>query len=223
MSLKSSEGLDVQLNKGRDEMRKLKGILVAAGVLLILTGLSLQSIPDEQTTTLWEELPDEEVQAYIQKEEQTEDLAVDEPVAKIQYAEVRQPSEGLPQATGKVNEFTLEEARLLMKIAQAEAGNQGSDGMWLVMSVVLNRVKSPDYPDTLKEVIYQPYQFSSVNDGNFDGQETLSTDTHEALARIEAGDVAEEIIAFETINNRELDKYFCEAFTFRNHRFYTSK
>lgn len=47
------------------------------------------------------------------------------------------------------NEFTYEESQLLMGIAQAEAGNQGPDGMWLVMSVVLNRVNNPEFPDNI--------------------------------------------------------------------------
>ena len=37
--------------------------------------------------------------------------------------------------------------------------------MVAVGSVVLNRVKSPDFPNTISGVIYQPWAFTSVNDG----------------------------------------------------------
>ena len=49
---------------------------------------------------------------------------------------------------------------LLQKIAVSEAGNQGPDGMWLVMCVVMNRVESEDFPDTISEVINQKGQFT---------------------------------------------------------------
>jgi N-acetylmuramoyl-L-alanine amidase len=117
------------------------------------------------------------------------------------------------------NEFTYEEAQLLMGIAEAEAGNQGPDGMWLVMSVVLNRVKSPEFPDSIKAVIYQESQFYAKGIGKTE----ISPECHEALARIERGDVAPQIIAFERTTNKTLEKYFSSAFGYRDHQFYTLK
>lgn len=117
-------------------------------------------------------------------------------------------------------EITYEEAQLLLKVAQAEAGNQGSDGMWLVMSVVLNRVNNSEFPDSITDVINQKYQFSTVLNGSIDKVE-ISPECHEALARIERGDIAPEIIAFETTKSKTLDKYFSCAFTYRDHQFYT--
>ena len=128
-------------------------------------------------------------------------------------------------------EITYEEAQLLLKVAQAEAGNQGSDGMWLVMSVVMNRTTEDSWPSTIKEVIYENhktkegkvvYQFSTAGNGSIDKVE-ISPECHEALARIERGDVAPEIIAFETTKSKTLDKYFSCAFTYRDHQFYTMK
>ena len=36
-----------------------------------------------------------------------------------------------------------------------------------VGAVVLNRVKSPGFPNTIREVIFQKNQFSAVSDGQF--------------------------------------------------------
>ena len=55
-----------------------------------------------------------------------------------------------------VIEMNIDEAQELLKIAYAEAGNQGEDGQWLVMSVIINRVNSSEFPNTIHEVIYQP-------------------------------------------------------------------
>lgn len=123
------------------------------------------------------------------------------------------------ERTHNVNEFLLEDAQLLMQVAQAEAGNQGEDGQWLVMSVVLNRMKSDTFPDSMKEVIYQPHQFSTVSNGTIESAEPTA-DTHKALARIECGDVAPQIIAFETTDSEILSDYFTKVFDYRNHSFY---
>lgn len=209
-------------------MRRLKGILIAAGMLTILSGISLQETPDEKTTTLWEEIPIEEVHTYISQEGKAKDLGLDEPIQEVETGEVKKDA----PAAGQVTEFTYEEAQLLMRMAQAEAGNQGIDGMWLVMSVAINRIKSKNFPDNITDVIYQNattkngtviYQFSSVADGRIDEQVVLSNEVHEALAMIERGEIQKKIIAFEVKDSTALDEYFEYVFTFRDHRFYVEK
>lgn len=118
-----------------------------------------------------------------------------------------------------VNEFSYEEAQMLLKIAQAEAGNQGPDGMWLVMSVVYNRRDSEEFPNSIKEVIFQDSQFYTKGMGATE----ISPECHEALARIEKGDVAPEIVAFEKSTSNSLDSFFSCAFEYRDHNFYTLK
>lgn len=55
---------------------------------------------------------------------------------------------------------------LLAALVWAEAGDQPlPDGLCYVCDVVLNRVDSPAWPNTIREVIYQPGQFSVVNNG----------------------------------------------------------
>ena len=116
-------------------------------------------------------------------------------------------------------ELSYEDAQLLMGIAQAEAGNQGIDGMWLVMSIVLNRVAAPEFPDNIHDVIYAESQFYAKGIGKTE----ISPECHEALARIERGDVAPKIVAFERTTSKTLDKYFSRAFGYRDHQFYTLK
>lgn len=57
---------------------------------------------------------------------------------------------------------------ILAQLCQAEAGNQGIDGMRLVADVVLNRVDSHKFPNTIEEVIYDPGQFGVITDGAFE-------------------------------------------------------
>ncbi len=65
-------------------------------------------------------------------------------------------------------QYTQEELDLLAHIIYAEAGCTWIPD-WvqrMVGSVVLNRVKSRYYPNTIKEVIYQPGQYSPTWDGS---------------------------------------------------------
>ena len=201
---------------------KKKSLRAAAIVFVTCIGLAvfigwLNSNQYKQIELEWEKVNSEEIQTVIKETEQTEDLPVNGIVSECEQETV---------------ELTFEEAQLLMKIAQAEAGNQGPDGMWLVMSVVLNRVRDESFPSSITDVVYQKartkkgnivHQFSSVADKRIEEQTVLSKEAHEALARIESGEVAAKIIAFEVKDSTALDKYFEYAFTFRDHRFYTKK
>lgn len=58
---------------------------------------------------------------------------------------------------------------LLSKIIYAEAGSEWLSDEWkmCVGEVVLNRVASPEFPDTIKEVLEQPGQYYGVNSRYF--------------------------------------------------------
>ena len=54
---------------------------------------------------------------------------------------------------------------LLAKLINAEARGESYKGQVAVGAVVLNRVKSSSFPNTISGVIYQPYAFTCVSDG----------------------------------------------------------
>ena len=64
-------------------------------------------------------------------------------------------------------ESTVDDILLLAALLQAEAGIN-YDGCLAVASVVMNRMRHPSYPDTLRGVIYQPNQFSPIWSGRVD-------------------------------------------------------
>lgn len=65
-------------------------------------------------------------------------------------------------------EIRLGEMEVLAQLVEAEAGNQPFEGKCLVVDVILNRVESPDFPDTISDVIFAPGQFSVVKNGAFE-------------------------------------------------------
>jgi len=54
---------------------------------------------------------------------------------------------------------------LLAKCIYAEARGEPYEGKVAVGAVILNRVKSPDFPNTIYGVVYQPWAFTAVHDG----------------------------------------------------------
>lgn len=68
-----------------------------------------------------------------------------------------------------------EEVRMMAAMIQCEAGNQEFEGQVAVGAVIMNRVKSPSYPNTIQEVIMQPGQFGPSDSQLF--ADLLANDT----------------------------------------------
>lgn len=68
-----------------------------------------------------------------------------------------------------VPSIKYEDMMLLSKIIYAEAGSQWLSDEWkmCVGEVVLNRVASPEFPNTIKEVLEQPGQYYGANSRYF--------------------------------------------------------
>jgi len=65
-------------------------------------------------------------------------------------------------AAGKA--ISQEELDLLARVIYAEARGENLEGQVAVGAVVLNRLKDPQFPKTIKEVIYQRGAFTAVDD-----------------------------------------------------------
>ena len=66
------------------------------------------------------------------------------------------------KARPPVTNWAHEDLYLLAKLIQAEADGEPYAGQVAVGAVVLNRVKAPDFPNSIHAVIYQPGQFSCL-------------------------------------------------------------
>ena len=93
--------------------------------------------------------------------------------------------------TGRIYEVSEEDYDALLRLVEAEASGEDIKGKLLVANVVLNRVKSGAFPDTIKEVIYQRQngraQFSPVATGKID-RVAVSEETVEAVERALCGE-----------------------------------
>ena len=72
---------------------------------------------------------------------------------------------------------------LLAKCVYAEARGESYVGQVAVAAVILNRVESEKFPDTIAGVIYQPYALTAVSDGqiNLEPDQTAYNAARDAL------------------------------------------
>lgn len=84
-----------------------------------------------------------------------------------------------------------EELEVLLRIVEAEAGNEDEEGKLLVANVVLNRVDSEQFPDSVTEVVFQKeqgvWQFSPVSNGSY-YRVKISDETIHAVSRALTGE-----------------------------------
>lgn len=97
--------------------------------------------------------------------EQTKDIAalqkqLEEEIEKSRLA-ARSKWRDISEVT-----FSEEDRYLLANLIYCEAGNQPYEGQLAVGAVVINRVLSSVYPNTVSGVIYQSRQFAPVGDGH---------------------------------------------------------
>lgn len=80
--------------------------------------------------------------------------------------------------------FSRSEMDLLARAVYAEARGEVYEGQVAVAAVILNRVKSPLFPNTIPGVIYQHLAFSSVDDGqiNLPANQTAVKAVQDALS-----------------------------------------
>ncbi len=155
--------------------------------------LQQQAINDEQQRIEESRIIEAESIARAKREEESRQKAIDESIAEsIRIAEGGSPQEEttspIPQGNTntdkgqKGNENTnngsdnsgdtgyqpgATDLDMMAAIMECEAADQSYYGILCVGAVVMNRINSASFPNTLTEVLYQPYQFSPVMSGRF--------------------------------------------------------
>lgn len=121
----------------------------------------------------------------------------------------------------------------LLRIMEAEAGSEDIKGRVLVANVIMNRVKSEDFPNTVTEVVWDNSdgvpQFSPTYDGRIN-EVAVSDETREAVKQALKGtDYSEGALFFiqksaaEEHNVKWFEKDLKRLFKYGVHEFYTYK
>ncbi len=125
-----------------------------------------------------------------------------------------------PPAPAPAYALCDEDYDILLRIVEAEAGGEDEDGKLLVANVVLNRMNSEAFPDTVKEVVMQKNgrvtQFSPVASGSIWRVE-ISEETVRAVGRaIEGEDISQGALYFASRKYASSDsmRWFDQKLTF---------
>ncbi|MDY2608485.1 MAG: cell wall hydrolase [Lachnospiraceae bacterium] len=97
-----------------------------------------------------------------QKDDAEEEKAADQQTVK----ESKDKSKSKPKKSNNEKKYTDSELRLMASIINCEAGGESYQGKLAVGIVVMNRVSSKSFPNSIKKVIYQKGQFSPVRNGS---------------------------------------------------------
>ena len=88
---------------------------------------------------------------------------------------------------------------LLSKVVETEAGSYWltEEHRQLVASVVINRVKSPEFPNTLYEVVYQKGQYAAAGTSLFENLIPSEKAVRSAMAVLKDGSIAPPSVVFQ--------------------------
>lgn len=226
----------------RRQRRRIKRTLkeAAAGAIagLVLGGLLIAgfvfddyeppSAPEhfgqiEYGGTWWDVDDYEEMMA-----EREEYLASEQAEEEAFMEQVRQAQERAAEPTTQPiigsMDWDAEESYMLANIAMAEAESEDTEGKALVILVVLNRVWSDGFPNTIEGVITEEEQFTAYENGRYDSTEP-SEDCYDALEMVMTGwDESQGALYFESPSGSTWHStHLKKLFTHGNHTFYAEE
>lgn len=129
-----------------------------------------QALEEEQARKLaWEEA-EEKAQEEKAKKEAAKKKAAKEKAEKEAAAKKKEAEEKAAKAKNTIT-LSSSEKEVLLRIVEAEATGEDLKGRILVANVIMNRVKSKQFPNTVKGVVFQKngrsVQFSPTKDGRY--------------------------------------------------------
>lgn len=150
-------------NKNSDYVNHFIYILVILLLVIIAVGAKIY-IVDREDSYSAKTVSNEPVQT--DKDNKVKDIAQEAIRARIMTEGVSTIEEDI----SNIIEVESEKKYLLARLVYAEAGSESDEHQQAVASVVLNRMNSDKFPDSINEVIYQrnPLQYACIEDGNID-------------------------------------------------------
>lgn len=148
-------------------MKRLKAITLALGLSLLITspafaytvksGDTMGELAEEYNISLHE-------LSRLNPQVKDIDLII---VGEVLEVGEKDAEDTVPKVAPVVKTTATDtEINLLARLVRAEAQGESFAGKVAVAEVVLNRVESDDFPDSIGAVIYQSGQFSPVSNGS---------------------------------------------------------
>lgn len=191
---------------------RIIGLFLSASLIYAITGCATptETIEPEQTVESMEsenEEEKEEEEVHILTHEELSMLYSCKPDVRIEDPDIV--------------EIDQESAVLLMKVSELEHGDGSVEAQANDMVAIYNRISNEDFPDNIRDIVFQEGQFTTVKKKSFS---TLVPDvnSHLALAMLESGKIKHNALYFESVNVKDswMSRHREVAFEFEGHRYY---
>jgi len=152
-------------------------------------------------------------------EEFLEETPVPEPIEDVGWHEI----ETYDEPIAPLYLLTDREVDLLLRIGVLEGGKKDVVGIAHVMQVVMNRVESDQFPNTVEEVIFQknPVQFTTADKL---AKANITPEAYAALDQVIFGDYQSNgACFFESCDGLIFNSWADYAFSYGGHDFYNVK
>jgi N-acetylmuramoyl-L-alanine amidase len=138
---------------------------------------------------------------------------------KREHIQVSRDQQLIAARVGR-HKLSTRDIELLARLVYAEGRGEPYAGQVAIAAVVLNRLESPDFPDTVREVIFAPNAFSPAKDGKLP-QKTNKTARQAVLDAINGKDPSKGSLYFFNPNTSTSDWIWSRPQTVRiaNHVF----
>lgn len=205
--------LIVQVNRQaheRSNWRRASSVMVTVVVLSIVSSMCVCAMPVsrlekkvsvnecQQTTeveTTMEVVVEETTEITTQVETTTEVVVEETTETTTQVettteitAQTKNVIEETTKAQTKTGKYSEYEIQLLAKLVYGEARGESYEGQVAVAAVVLNRVESKEFPNTIKGVVYENGQFSCVGGSAFNKTQSKESSCYKAALAAIAGE-----------------------------------
>lgn len=127
------------------KVKKIVTVIVAGFVLCLMLSLSCEAAAATKATTK---------------------VKIARKAATVSNAKKAKNTKKSKKANKTKEQYTANELRYMTSIIYCEARGESYAGKKAVGIVVMNRIKSKKFPNSIKEVIYQRGQFSPVRNGS---------------------------------------------------------
>ncbi len=167
----------------------MRNILLVLGALLVFFSIGRASSYPTYTVQPGDTLYDISIAHDITWQELANLNKIKDPKAMQVGTKLRLPSHVNPKlirSDGTIVEVTAKEKDMLIRLVSAEARGESLEGQIAVAAVVLNRVQSDKFPNSVWDVIHQPRQFTPVENDSL--PKTAGSTCVEAVERALRGE-----------------------------------
>lgn len=201
-----------------------KAIAVIIGLLIFATALEAvqikrqvkgQEVGEKETVeNRLKSVENSTIKSFIEEVTTEKETTVKTALETAKTEEPKTEQEPIAQMYG----FSESEFELFQRVVFAEAGNQGFKGKQLVADVILNRLASEQFPDTIEDVLLQENQFSCVSTGAIYCYDLDEESKQAIITELMLERQNEEILFFRT---EKFSEYGTPAFRYGDHYFST--